>query len=231
MGIAWGATVSRSTLTIDERAALLPGFTLAQLYAAGGWLCREIVATKAAEQRVRDWALAGAPTDLRESILHIGDCRAVVRAVVNRLPDPVCSFLATTSLLAIVGRTAAGLFSNYEFPDAPAHESRKLIVVSAARCRDEDVAATLTHENGHAFLGDPVPSRYYAQAVHRIGVPKTIDEPLLRRIEGAQLEAWLLDEARAARFARALGCRGKAADPDWCVEVTRRSRTGDVTWQ
>jgi hypothetical protein len=211
---AWDMFVERSTP--PDRAAVVAD--------VAPWFTPELVATDAARERLRRWAVTlKRPTISRRAlcrdlvVVGLDPVRPMIISAIRRMPPPVAHYLVHHSWILGAHRHVSGW--TWQAPPAP-RGALQLIVLNAGVLDSAELRAVVAHEIGHAWLTPTVPLDR-VQSIHERETAQRRSERLARAWGlGSTLEREVArNEGQAAELARSWGFEGRAADAEACASL------------
>jgi hypothetical protein len=215
-------------VNLEERHALLAGRVSWQDIAQGkpAWLRDELILTAAGRERLMAWAAGCADVQrpslpaaaIRARIVYVGDPEIldVIASAMARIPPPVCDTVLDQALFVGVGRSAKAWAS---VSPASSEARPAIIAISGAQRNDNELATTVAHECGHAWLHTPWNGERNQTTAERRAFVED------RAFDGvpAELVTHVVQccERQAAALARAWGFTGRAADVFECGKVAQ----------
>jgi hypothetical protein len=197
------------------------------------WLTHELVATEAAQHRLRAWVARGGferdddVVEERRALVArvpvVGDrkLRPLVAAALAQMPAPVVDHLAKHSVIITGGRSIGGFSANEVSRPADAVEPRRRWIL-AVDAEDEEFRARVAHECAHTWL---TPADSLPDLTPDV-VEQLADGILALAVEDHRLDEviadYVRDERMACRLAASWGFVGRGADAEACTRAYRR---------
>lgn len=211
------------SLSLPVKAAILGPGVPWRTIATWPWFQSPLVppSCDGPRQRLRAWSKAGCPETPATAVAYAGDpsLEPLVRRALEQLPPPVRWWAADCVLVTAIGRVAAGIYQLVA-PPACSRDALRLVAIAGGHA-DDDVAAIVLHELGHAWSDDV---RTAADARALLATADTaagsfagefcrLPDQTAQQVSEALAQVRFTSETRAIGFARLCGAKGFPADP------------------
>jgi hypothetical protein len=210
-------------LGLQPREDLTPAARAKELPA---WICRELVATEAARDRLRGWVEAGSHSPTADDVVRrtrfLGDFgirQVVLETLHKRVAPPAAYFLLERAFFVGIGFSAEGMTAMCSAPPGP---SMAAVLICGASRDPRQIRNVVLHELAHAWLlpdgSDPVEAVSSISAATILGAAS--DPEWMARLR-RNLE---LSERQADALARAWGADIEDSDVHNVESLRRRAR-------